>query len=131
MEKTEKRVYIIIRTQLGIAPIDTWKEPQEYRGPDAYLLSTVERWAKKFREGVMDVEDALRLERKVTKTTQDNIDWIRRLIEEDPHSTYTGLIAETSLSYGTILTIIHKCLQMKKVSSHWVTHQLTQQQKEE
>jgi hypothetical protein len=95
LEKTEKRVYIKIRTQLAIAPIDIWKELQEYRGPDAYSLSTIERWAKKFREDVMDVEDQLRLGYLVAKTTQENIDLVRRLIEEDPHSTYADLIAET------------------------------------
>jgi hypothetical protein len=70
----------------------------------------------------MDVEDELRLGRQVTEKPQDNIDWIRNLIEEDLHSTYADLEAETSFSYVTIFTIIHECLQMKKVSLHWVPH---------
>lgn len=79
----------------------------------------------------MDVEDEPRSGRPVTEKTQDNIQLIRTLIEEDPHSTYADLEAETSLSRGTIFTIIHEDLQMRKVSSRWVPHQLTQYQKQE
>jgi histone-lysine N-methyltransferase SETMAR len=131
MDKIGQRTYIQIRTKLGIEPIDIWKELQASRGADAYSLSTVERWAKKFREDLMDVEDEPRPGRPITTKTQDNIEWVRSLIEEDPHSTYADLEAETSLSHGTIFTIIHEHLQMRKVSSRWVPHQLTQQQKQE
>jgi len=37
------------------------------------------------------------------------------LIEENPSITYAQIIAETSFSHGTIHTIIHDCLKIKKI----------------
>ena len=58
-----------------------------------------------------------------------NIELVRHLINNDPHSTYDEIIAETSLSYGTIEQIVHDCLKMKKVTCGWVPHQLTHEQR--
>ena len=57
--------------------------------------------------------------------TGENIQLVRQVISSDTHSTYDEIIAETSLSHGTIERIIHDCLKMKNVTSRWVPHQLT------
>jgi hypothetical protein len=63
--------------------------------------------------------------------TDENIERVRQVIEEDPHSTYDDIIAETSILHGTIHRIIHDCLKLRKVISGWVTHQLNGEQKQE
>ena len=61
--------------------------------------------------------------------TGENIELVRQVISNDPHSTCDEIIAETSLSlslsHGTIERIIHDCLKTKKVTSRWARHQLT------
>ena len=46
-----------------------------------------------------------------------NIELVRQVISNDPHSTHDEIIAETFLSYGTIERIVYDCLKMKKVTS--------------
>ncbi|CAF0925819.1 unnamed protein product [Rotaria sordida] len=86
-------------------------------GSDAPSYRTVKRWAKHFREGREDVSNDYRSDRPVPVLTDENIECIRQIIEDDPHSTYNDIIAETSLSHGTVERIIHDCLKMRKVIS--------------
>jgi histone-lysine N-methyltransferase SETMAR len=78
----------------------------------------------------MDVEDKPRSGRPVTETTRENIDKVQSVIDEDPHSTYDDIIAETSLCRDTIKRIIHNHLRLRKVTSRWVPHDLTPEQKQ-
>jgi len=77
----------------------------------------------------MELEDDPRSGRPISKATQENIDLVRQLIDEDPHSTYEDIEGETGLSHGTVFTIIHQHLQKQKISSRWVPHELTLEQK--
>ena len=58
-----------------------------------------------------------------------NIELVRQIINNDPHSAYDEMIAKTSLPHGTIQRIIHDSLKMKKMTSRWVAHQLSDEQK--
>jgi len=100
-------------------------------GVQAISYSAVQKRSKLVREGEMEIEEKPRSGRPVSETTQGNIDLVRRLIEEDPHSTYDDLEAESELSCGTISNIIHDHLKMRKVTSRWVPHELTPHQKQE
>lgn len=131
MEKEAYRSYIQLRTNLGMRPVDIHAELVELCGDDAVSYNTVCTWAKRFREETMEIEDMPRPGRPITKITPENIELVRSLINEDPHSTIDDLEAETSLSHGTIFTIIHEHLEMRKITSRWVPHKLTLKQKQE
>ncbi|CAF1452195.1 unnamed protein product, partial [Rotaria sordida] len=122
--------YIKIRTGLGINAKTICEELTETFGSDAPAYSTLKKWAQRFREGREDVRDDPRSGRPVSVLTDDNIERVRQIIEDDPHSTYDDIMAETSLSYGTIERIIHDCLKMRKVTSCYVVHQLNDEQKQ-
>ena len=125
------RHYIKIRTILKIDPKTIHEELVTALGPSAPSYTTITRWAKRFREGREDVNDYPRSGRPVSEFTAENIDLVRQVISKNPHSTYDEIIAETSLSHGTIQRIIHECLKMKKVTARWVPHQLTDEQKQQ
>jgi len=61
-------------------------------------------------------------------TTDDNISKIRAFIKIDPYFTYDEIEAEFR---GTIPNIIHDCLKLKKISSRWIPHELTEQNRKE
>lgn len=131
MEKEHMRFYIKTRTLLGVDPTTIHQELVTAYGAQAISYSAVQKRSKLVREGEMEIEEKPRSGRPVSETTQENIDLVRRLIEEDPHSTYDDLEAETELSRGTISNIIHDHLKMRKVTSRWVPHELTPYQKQE
>ncbi|CAF4422873.1 unnamed protein product, partial [Didymodactylos carnosus] len=72
-----------------------------------------------------------RVGRPITETTPANIDKVKAVIEEDPYCTYDEIEAETSLSRGTVNRIIHDALQLKKVTSRWVPHELTEKNRQD
>ena len=131
MNNEYNRYYIRIRTILGIAPMTIHEELATTSGPDASAYRTVAKWVELFREGREDVNDDLRSGRPVFELTDENIELVRQVITNDPHSTYDDIIAETFLSHGTIERIIHGHLKLRKVTSRWVSHQLTAEQKKE
>ncbi|CAF1284464.1 unnamed protein product [Adineta steineri] len=120
-----------IRTILGADPTTTHQELSTAIGFNAPSYSTVARWAKRFREGREDVDDEARSGRPISELTERNIELVRQIINNDPHSTYDDIIAETSLSRGTVERIIHDHLKMKKVTLRLVPHELTDEQKQE
>ncbi|CAF1347479.1 unnamed protein product [Didymodactylos carnosus] len=125
------RYYIKIRTILEINAKIICEELTTALGPDAAAYSTAAKWAKHFREGREDVNDDFRSGRPISVLTDENIEQVRQVIEDDPHSTYDDIIAETSLSHGTIERIIHDCLKMRKVASSWIAHKLSDEQKQQ
>ncbi|CAF4330992.1 unnamed protein product, partial [Rotaria sp. Silwood2] len=131
MDNAYNRYYIKIRTILGINPKTIHEELATALGPKAPSYPTVADWAKRFREGREDVNDDPRSGRPVSELTDENIELVRQVINNDPHSTYDDIIVETSLSRGTIEEIIHNYLKMKKVTSRWIPHQLNDEQKQE
>ncbi|CAF1145204.1 unnamed protein product [Rotaria sp. Silwood1] len=91
----------------------------------------VKRWAKWFREGREDVQDEARPDRPVTKTTSDNIEQVRLLIDDDPHITIEEWQEQTDLSHGTIHRITTDHLNLKKVTARYIPKDLTDIQRAE
>jgi transposase len=131
MNNEYNRYYIKMRTILGINPKTIHEEFVTALGPKAPSYPTIAEWAKRFREGREDVNDDPRSGRPVSELTDENIELVREIINNDPHSTYDDIIAETSLSHYTIARIIRDCLKMKKITSRWIPHQLTDEKKQE
>lgn len=131
MSKQAIRFYVQTRTILGFNPTEIHEELTDAHGDDVASYSTVLRWSNKTDDGEMEIEDQPRSGRPVTGPTEANIEKVRRVIDEDPHSTYDEIEEETSLSRGTIQTIIHDHLKLKKITSRWVPYDLTPQQKED
>ena len=98
MDNELNRYYIKIRTILEIDSKIIHEELVTALGPSAPSYTTVTRWAKRFREGRENVNDHPRSASPLSKFTGENIELVRQVISNDPHSTYDKIIAETSLS---------------------------------
>ena len=130
MDKEQLRFYIKTRTLLEVSAKTIHEELTLAYGSEVVSYSTVQTWSKLVRDGRMQVEDNPRSGRPVSVLTKENIDLVREIIDQDPHATYDDIVEETSLSRGTIGTIIYDHLKLNKVSSRWVPHELTPEQKE-
>ena len=63
--------------------------------------------------------------------TNENIERIRQLIQDDPHISYKYMEEETSLCRKTIQDIIHEQLEMTRLASRWVPYKLNDAQRTE
>lgn len=127
MEKIEYRAYIKTRVLLQIRPMVIHQELVAAYGSLAPHYSTVLKWANRFKNGREDIEDDLRSGRPVTSFTDLNIEAVRLAIEVNPHATYDEIEAETSINRFTIFEIIHDALELRKVSSRYVPHILSEE----
>ena len=98
MDNEYNRYYIKIPTILGINPKTIHEELVTALGFKVPSYPTVAEWAKRFREGREDVNDDPRSARPLSELTDENIELTREIINNDPHSTYDDIIAETFLS---------------------------------
>ena len=129
MDNELNRYSIKIRNILEIDPKTVHEELVAGLGFSIPSYAIVTRWAKCFRQGREDVNDHPRSASSLFQFTGENIQPLRQVISNDLHSTYDEIIAETSLSHGTIEQIILDCLKMKKVTSRWIPHQLSHEQR--
>ena len=98
MDNELNQYYIKIRTIWQIDPKTIHEELVTALGPSAPSYTTVTRWAKHFHDGRGDVNDHPRSTRPLSAFTSKNIELVRQVISNDPHSTYDEIIAETSFS---------------------------------
>ena len=130
MNNQFNRYYRIIRIILEIDPKTIHEELVTALRPSTPSYTIVTRWEKRFREGKEDVNDNPQSASPVSECTGENVELVRQVISNDSHSTYDEIIPDVSLSHGTIERIIHGYLKMKKVTSRWVSHQPTDEQKQ-
>jgi histone-lysine N-methyltransferase SETMAR len=127
MDNEYFRFYIKTQYKLGIKPIEIFTNLKAVYNDQAPSYSTVARWVAVFKDGKESIEDDPRSGRPITGITQDNIEAVRKIIMEDPHSTYNEIAASTFLSHGTISRIIHEHLKLRKAVAQgntWVTQEL-------
>ncbi|XP_076065286.1 protein GVQW3-like [Oratosquilla oratoria] len=98
-------------------------------GDNALALSTVQKWAAEFKRGRENLEDDLRGGRPATATTQENNDRIHHIVMDERRLTVNQMANTVSISRERIENILHKELEMSKVSARWVPRLLTSDQK--
>lgn len=131
MNKENYRFYIFMRFKLGFDAKSIHADFVSIFGDNAISYDTVARWIRHFKDGRQGFEDEPRVGRPITGKSDANIDLVRNIIEDNPYVTYDEIEAETSLCRGTIYGIIHDCLKLKKVTSRWVPHLLSDKNRQD
>lgn len=96
---------------------------------EAPSKTTIYRWYSEFRRGRSFLTTVPSSGRPKTAVTQENIDAVRQLIQEDRHVTYEQIRASLSIGMTAIQIILHDELGVRKLVSRWVPHRLTEEQK--
>jgi hypothetical protein len=94
MDKQCIRYYIKTLSLLGLNATQIHDELTTAYGQDYVSYATVARWLHAFSGGRESFEDDPRSDRPITAVTQDNIDAIKDLVDDDPH---------ISIDYVTII----------------------------
>jgi len=131
MEKIEYRAYIRTRALLGIPATEITEELVIAHGSLAPKYRTVAKWTALFLAGREELEDDPRSGRPITACTPANIELVWLVIEADPHSAYDDIEAETHVSRTKLQEIIHGVLKLRKLTSRWVPHELTEKNRKD
>ena len=92
-------------------------------------MSSIKEWFAHFRQGRLTFEDDPRSGRLPSAVTEENITAISDLLEADPHITTRQLLALIDIGSGSLQSILHEHLKVRKLCARWVPHSLTQEQK--
>ena len=95
MDNELNRYYMKVRIILEIDPKTIHEELVTALGSSALSYAIVTRWAKRFHRGREDINDH---PRSASRVSGENIQLVRQVISNDPHSTYDEITLETSLS---------------------------------
>ena len=74
-------------------------------------------------------EDDTRPGRPKTSVTKANIAAVKIVVEQDARLSVKDIASCTSISEGSMQTILKKCLDVRKVCARWVPHLVTEEQK--
>ena len=112
-----------------------WKIGLTYKDCHARLVQasfyhTVFNWFRQFQRNIFTLQHAPRSGRPSKFLTKHTIDAVRKIIEDDPNSTYQQIEAILGISSMAINSIIHDYLNLRKVFARWVPHTLTDDQKQ-
>lgn len=98
-------------------------------GDDAPCKTTIQRWYSESQRERVSLSNDPKPGRPKTAVTQENINAVQRLIEEDRHVTYREIQAFLGIGMSQIRTILHDELWARKLVSRWIPHLLKDEQK--
>ena len=123
--------FLYIHFWISQSATEISKELESAHETQAPKYSTVAKWTALFREGRIDLNDDPRSGRQITVPTAANIEFVRQIIEADPHSTFDDIIAQSSINRYTLGSIIHDSLRLRKLVSRWIPHDLSEKNRKE
>ncbi|CAF1510471.1 unnamed protein product, partial [Rotaria sp. Silwood1] len=130
MEKQHIRLYIKTRWLLGLTATQIHDKLTTAYGQGVVSYCTVTRWIQRFSNEQESFEDNPRSGRPITAITQQNIDAVKDLVNDDPHISIDYIAAILDISHGSVDAILKQHLGLRKITSKWVPHKLTQEQRQ-
>jgi hypothetical protein len=92
--------------------------------------STVSRWATRFREGRVTINNDPRPGRSKTSTGEQSVKLVADFLAEDHRATCEEISQGTRISPTSVFLILTKDLQKRKNCTQWIPHCLTAEQKQ-
>jgi len=129
LSRRDKRVLIWYCWKRHLTSQQAQQELAQVLGTDCPSLSSIKEWIAHFHQGRLTFEDDPRSGRLPSAVTEENITAIRDLIDADPHITTRQLLSFVDIGSGSLQSILHDHLKIRKLCARWVPHRLTQEQK--
>jgi len=109
----------------SLTPKEIKAELDNVRSTFASAFATVYNWVNKFKHGRIFTCDASRSERPIEIATPEIIDKVHDIVLIDRRVKVRELVEATGISHGTVISILHEQLGMKKLSARWMLCLLT------
>ena len=127
-KKDEIRAYIKARSKLGCSLKKLMTEISTAFGPSCVSYDTVRRWKKKFESGVESIKNAPKSGRPKSASRKEIVSKIKEIIE-DARFTVRDIARKGGISLSTVHLSLKEHLKVRKISTRWVPHLLTDEQK--
>jgi len=131
MNKKEFRVLIKHCFLMGKNTTDAKKWLDKRYEDSAPGKSTVIEWYSEFKRGRTSTEDAERSGRPKSAVVPENIKKVHKLVLKDRKMKLREIADTLTISEGSVFTILHENLRMRKLFSKWVPRLLTPDQKQQ
>ena len=125
----EQRVIILLLQLRGMKLIEIHQQLSETCSDGVMSVKNVRSWVRQFKEGQTSCENKLKEPRPCTSRYEDMIVRVEEMVMEDRSLTVKQIAANASISIGSVDTILHDDLKMRKVSVRWVLQMLTNENK--
>lgn len=100
--------------------------------PDSHMSqASAYNWYKSFKEGRTEVEDLPHERRPQTSINEGNIEKVKEMVLENRRATIREIADDMGISFGSVQTILHDVLGMRRVSARLVPRMLNFYQKEQ
>ena len=103
-------------------------ELANFYGSSASSYAQVKFWLGEFKRGRMSLEDEARSGRPLDATDEEMCKKVRDLVYSDKRIQVEEIAQALGISHGSISTILHDRLGMRKLTARWVPKSLTDEQ---
>lgn len=131
MDNKEFRVLIKHCFLMGKNTVEAKAWLDEHYADSAPSKATVERWFADFKRGRTDTDDAERSGRPNEVVTPENIKKVHKMVFRNRKLKLREIANMINISEGSVFTILHEHLGMKKLFSKWVPRLLSFDQKQQ
>ena len=97
-------------------------------GSSAPSYAQVKFWIGEFKDGRTCLEDEARFGRPLDTTDEEMCKEVRDLVYSDRQIQVEEIAQALGISHGSVWTILHDCLGMRKLTAHWVPKSLSDEQ---
>ena len=125
----DQRSYIKIETLIGKTPTEIHSSLMEVCGVETVDRSTISRWAERFREGRLCIENDPKSGRPRTSTDDQSVERVLQILEEDRRMTCEEIAHCAGISRASAYRILTERLHKCRIAARWVPHDLSEEQK--
>ncbi|KAG5313929.1 SETMR methyltransferase, partial [Acromyrmex insinuator] len=125
MEKREFRAVIKYLHMKDLMPKKIKAKLDNVHSTSAPAFATVYNWVNKFKRGRTSTGDAPRSGCPIEAATPEIIDKVHDIVLTDRRVKVCELVEATGISHGTVISILHEQLGMKKLSVRWMPRLLS------
>lgn len=130
LENEHFRAMIYYDYKSQLSPSQSHQRLQHAFSDSAPSIATVYNWFSEFRRGRGSLKDEERNGRPADLVTPDLVSRTQAIVTSNPHITYKQLEGILHISSGTVKSILHEQLHLRKLTCRWVPHLLTDAQKD-
>lgn len=131
MDSKEFRVLIKHCFLMGKNTVGAKQWLDKHYGDSAPGKSTIIDWYAEFKRGRTSTVDAERSGRPKSAVVPENIKNVHKIVLKDRKMKLREIADTLKISEGSVFTILHENLGMRKLLSKWVPHLLTPDQKQQ